>query len=75
MTARRDDLANLPDWPRLLSVEQAAAYCGVSAPTFQGWCTLTPFHVGARRLYDRKKIDDWLDAAGGVPDSPYNDLF
>ncbi len=26
MTARRSDLSDLPDWPRLLSREQAAAY-------------------------------------------------
>ena len=29
-------LADLPNWPRLLSAEQAAAYVGVSVNTFMG---------------------------------------
>jgi hypothetical protein len=34
MSARLTDLAGLPDWPLMLSAEQAAAYCGVSRDTF-----------------------------------------
>lgn len=35
MTAPRLELSRLPDWPRWLSDEFAAAYVGVSASTFR----------------------------------------
>lgn len=49
--------------PRLVSAEEAAAYCGVSVPTFLEH--VAP-HVGAvcigrRKLYDLNKIDAWID--------------
>ena len=66
MVAKVSDLANLPDWPRLLSPEQAAKYCGMSTPFFQEICPVEPWRVGAGRshrrvLYDRKKLDAWID--------------
>lgn len=48
--------------PRLLSSEQAARYCGVSEPTFKGWCPVIPIRERNRVLYDRAKIDRWLDS-------------
>lgn len=63
MTARRHDLIGLPDWPRLLSAEQAAAYLGVTAPTFAAKCPVKPCRLfGSRTLYDRKALDRWVDA-------------
>lgn len=57
--------------PRLLSSEQAARYCGVSVPTFEGWCPVKPIRERNRVLYDRVKIDRWLDSISGIgPDSP-----
>lgn len=54
MTARRANLSGLPDWPRLMSVDQAAAYLGLSAPTFTDRCKVHPCKIGARTLYDRR---------------------
>lgn len=52
----------LPLEPRLLSAELAAAYCGVSIPTFEGRCPVIPVKMGSRVLYDRNKVDQWLDS-------------
>jgi len=48
--------------PRLLSREQAATYCGVSAPTFVSECPVTPIKIRTRVLYDRRTLDRWLDS-------------
>lgn len=71
MTARRADIADLPAWPRGLSLEQAAAYVGVTPPTFAKHVRVTPIRIGGRVLYDRTAIDRWLDdaATGGNPDA------
>ena len=50
--------------PRMLSRKLAAQYCGVSPPTFENWCPVKPVRVGSRVLYDRKRIDDWIDTLG-----------
>ncbi|MGO8867336.1 MAG: helix-turn-helix transcriptional regulator [Alphaproteobacteria bacterium] len=62
MTKRR---AQLPAGmtPRLLSRDQAAAYCGISVSHFE---THVARHVGGiklggRILWDRAAIDRWLD--------------
>lgn len=69
MTARRADLASLPAWPRLLSADQAAAYLGLSRPTFAGNCPVRACKIGTRTLYDRLELDRWVDrmASGGQP--------
>lgn len=63
----------LPFWPRLLSREQAARYCGISADTFDGLVErgAVPKSVslpGVRRtLWDRGRLDDALDRlVGGI---------
>jgi hypothetical protein len=73
MTARRDDLSQLPDWPRGLATEQAAAYVGVSPPTFlhevaQGkWPQSEPRGPkGTRRVWDRRAIDEHYDRVSGL---------
>ena len=58
----------LPLEPRLLSRDMAAAYCGVSVPTFEAWCPVIPIRESNRVLYDRAKIDRWLDSLG--PEAP-----
>jgi predicted DNA-binding transcriptional regulator AlpA len=75
MTARRDDLAGLPFWPRLLSREQAAAYVGVSPSTFdhevRAGTWPAPMKRGRRPTWDRAQIDRVLDIrAGLVTESP-----
>lgn len=64
MTAARADLRDLPDWPRLLSREQAAAYLGVSVPMLEshiGDPFPEPLRLGKRRLYDRRALDKAVD--------------
>lgn len=61
MVAKVADIAGLPDWPRLLSEVQAAAYCGMSDEHLKRHCPVSPFRFGKRVLYDRRRIDQWLD--------------
>jgi hypothetical protein len=54
--------------PRLLTREQAAAYCGVSLPTFMGICPVRPIALGAgKRLerYDLRALEQWIDTFSG----------
>jgi predicted DNA-binding transcriptional regulator AlpA len=62
MAAAVQDLIDLPNWPRLLSENQAAAYCGVSGETFRRHVPVEPRRLGRRVLYDRLAIDAWLDS-------------
>ena len=51
--------------PRLLTRQQAAAYCGVSIPTFDGICPVKAVALGTgRRLerFDRVSLDGWIDS-------------
>lgn len=70
MAARRTDLADLPNWPRLLSREQAAAYVGVSAGTFDKEVSDGIWPAGERRgsrvLWDRALIDRKQDERSGL---------
>jgi hypothetical protein len=65
MAAKLDDLGKLPHWPRPLSAEQAAAYCGLSDEAFRQHITVAPLKFGRRVLYDRAKIDTWVDGLAG----------
>jgi predicted DNA-binding transcriptional regulator AlpA len=68
MTARKADIADLPSWPRLLSREQAAAYCGLSANSFMAEVEAGTFpgpvalSTTRRRLWDRLGLDRALDS-------------
>ena len=51
--------------PRLLTRQEAAAYCGVSAPTFEGICPVKAIALGnGKRLerFDRVSLDGWIDS-------------
>ncbi|WP_158808452.1 hypothetical protein [Beijerinckia sp. L45] len=57
--------------PRMLTKDQAAQYCGVSAEVFFRICPVRPAAIGnsIRSLrYDVKLLDAWLDNFG--PDTP-----
>jgi len=56
----------LPNWPRLMSVEQAADYLSIGRTTLaqQG---PTPKRIGRRVLYDRTDLDRWVDRLSGQP--------
>jgi hypothetical protein len=58
--------------PRLLTRQQAAAYCGVSIPTFEGICPIKAIELGpGKRLerFDRVSLDRWISslADGQLP--------
>jgi hypothetical protein len=51
--------------PRLLTRQQAAAYCGVSIPTFEGICPIKVIALGTgKRLerFDRVSLDGWINS-------------
>ncbi len=54
--------------PRLLSRQQAAAYCGVSPETFDDYRRrgIVPGPISGTNRWDRKLIDLWLDKASGI---------
>ncbi len=61
--------------PRLMTRQQAASYCGMSLPTFQATCPVTPLTLGdSKRLerYDVRMLDKWIDhlSNGATPSSP-----
>ena len=64
-------LANLGITPRLLTREQAAAYCSVSARGFSEWVNAgkMPGPVLGTARWDRRAIDAVLDKAGGLETS------
>lgn len=57
---------SLPDWPRLMREDQAAAYLSIGTTTLR---TRGPRakELGRRRLYDRRDLDRWADRLGGQP--------
>lgn len=54
--------------PRLLSRQEAAAYCGVSVATFSGWVTAghMPRPLFGSKRWDKRAIDAQLDEASGL---------
>lgn len=61
MTSKRPALDNLPQWPRGLSLEQAAAYCGMSPNFFKSHVLVDFIRVAGRVIYDRASLDAWFD--------------
>ena len=63
-------LADLGIAPRLLTREQAAAYCGVGLTTFTAWTRrgIVPGPVHRTHRWDRKAIDAALDVLGCIDD-------
>jgi hypothetical protein len=69
----RDEEAAAIEWwvkasakisPRLLTKEQAATYCGVSAATFSTVCPVAPIALNQSkklRRYDLQLLDKWID--------------
>ena len=53
--------------PRLLSREQAAAFCGISVLQTVVK-SVQPIRLGDRVLWNRKAIDRWLDQQCGLGD-------
>ncbi|MDF8353211.1 hypothetical protein [Ensifer adhaerens] len=54
---------------RMLSLKEAAEYCGLTAKRFPAECRVLPVAMPSGiRLYDMRDLDGWLDALkdGGV---------
>ena len=65
--ATRRTLIDVGIAPRLLTREQAAAYCGVSVPTFMATCPVEPIALGDRKRlsrYDIHALDQWINEIG-----------
>ena len=54
--------------PRLLTKQQAAAYCAVTPETFDDYRRrgMVPDPISGTNRWDRKLIDLWLDKASGI---------
>ncbi len=75
--APRWALAKLGIAPRLLTREQAAAYCGVGVTTFTAWVRrgIIPGPLPATHRWDRKAIDAALDVLSGINDRLSGNAF
>lgn len=58
--------ASLPDWPRLMPIDMAAAYLSRS-PTVIRERGPAPKRDGRSVLYDRKDLDRWADRLAEQP--------
>ena len=64
---KKPELADLPEWPRLLSATHAGAYLGIHEMTFQqgvGSIWPEPVRVGRRKLWDRAALDQAVERLG-----------
>jgi hypothetical protein len=68
-TRHRSRSVLLPDWPRLMPIELAAAYLSRSVSTIRERGP-TPKRDGRSVLYDRNDLDRWADRLGGQPLTP-----
>jgi hypothetical protein len=68
--ATRPTLSDVGIAPRLLTREQAAAYCGVGLTTFTAWVRrgIIPGPVLRTHRWDRKSIDVALDVLSRIDD-------
>lgn len=63
--------ARAPITPRLLAREDAAQYLGLECADSLRHVPVRPVKIGARVLYDLRRLDAWLDELGGLaPQSP-----
>jgi predicted DNA-binding transcriptional regulator AlpA len=66
--ATRPALSDLGIAPRLLTREQAAAYCGVGPTTFGTWIRrgIIPGPIHRTHRWDREAIDAALNLSSGI---------
>jgi hypothetical protein len=56
---------------RMLTVREAAAYCGLTPKRFPLECSVSPVEMpGGAKLYDMRDLDQWID---GLKDGAPND--
>lgn len=66
MTARKLPLSSLPDWPRALDREEAAAYLSISPNHLERLVPVQPVLIGARKLWDRAALDAFVSSLSGA---------
>ncbi len=78
MTAARATVP-LPDWPRVLSRQEAARYVGLSAATFMagvGEKWPQPIEISKTRIgWDRRQLDEAVDRLAGTSAPSALDLW
>jgi hypothetical protein len=50
---------------RLLTLEEAAAYCGIPTRNFRKHIGIAPVKLGPNELWDRQRLDAHIDALQG----------
>ena len=69
----RPSQSNMTYTSRLLKKKDAAAYCSMSAPTFDKICPVQPLILTAGgspiRRYDKVDIDRWINSLNGLNDN------
>jgi hypothetical protein len=61
------DMSKLPDWPRGMNRETAAAYLGVSTSTLDSWRKNGLIsYLPNTTMFDRRAIDAKLDELSGL---------
>lgn len=55
---------------RLLKLKEAAAYCGLPPRNFRKHIGIAPIRLGPHELWDRAKLDAYIEALQGSKPSP-----
>ena len=55
---------------RLLKLKEAAEYCGLPPRNFKKHVGIRPIRLGPHELWDREKLDAYIDALQGEPRKP-----
>lgn len=58
--------SSLPDWPRLMGVDMASRYLGVSVGTFRS-LNIRNQNIGRRVVWDRNDLDRYADRLSDQP--------
>lgn len=63
--------------PRMMTVAEAAAYCGRPTKRFRAECPVIPVAFGEREIrFDRSDLDRWLDGLkAGATSSARDDIL
>ena len=55
---------------RLLKLKDASAYCGLPPRNFRKHIGILPVRLGPHELWDRAKLDDYIDGLQGQAQKP-----
>lgn len=63
------DMSRFPDWPRLMTADEAAAYLSISANTLRTHVPIAPVRIGGCVRYDRKRLDEYADGDASLKET------